>query len=126
MFVAYMTKPVPRAVCQRMARQRCDSSVGNYLFIKSSWEFLMDLCACEMDMHKQEFPEFFCSNLLKPFRETSVQQQEKYDSFFLNFLQGSQNLSFHNIPAASLTIGEPVSLPLSNEYPLPGTSYPSS
>lgn len=92
MFVAYMTKTVPRVTCQGMARQRCDSPVGHYLLIKSQWEFWMNF-VCVWN----PFTEVFHSIFLKPFSETLVQQQEKYDNyFFLNFLQGSQNLSFDN------------------------------
>lgn len=106
-----MTKPVPALSPKAWQGQpvnpqeviSCSSTgIGNFWWI---------LCAyAKTGIHGGFFP----SNLLKPFRisKTSVQQLEKC-KFFLTFCKDSQNLSFHKKPAASLILGEPVSLCLS-------------
>lgn len=91
-----MTKPVNRTVCQGTARQTCDSPGGNYWLIGNYWEFLIDFM-CVKGMPTSRDSVSLCSNLPR-------QQQERMTAFFLHFLQGSQNLSFNNMPAASLAV----------------------
>lgn len=59
MFVVYRTKTVPRADCQGMARERCDSLGGNYLLIKSYWEVLMDFVYVQNAFTQLDSPRLF-------------------------------------------------------------------
>lgn len=72
------------------AGRRCDSPVGNDLLIRRYWDFLMDF-VCVWGMITSRNSQ----------RPSLQQRQERKTDFLIGFLQGSQNLSFSNTPAAS-------------------------